>query len=139
MNKTEVKAIIEKEGLVAMARKDPKDVIKLVEAKYPESKVEIIMELIVGAVQGDTDVFQARKELIQDTNTSANVIEAHCKGYNMFGRNPMIHDTSAYNNVSSEESDAMGKEDIATGLRLYNACAEYVRIYNTVKLEMEEK
>lgn len=152
--------IIKKEGFdKAETKEDAKAMLTLLDNKYPDQKTEIVKHVIMnkleevakrkgiplpanalaGLLENNDEGKSARREMLNMTEACIRIISGMNKGYKVLGRNPMINDTSGYPDMSREESDRLVKEDMAMGLKLYNACAEYARIYNKVKLEEKDE
>jgi len=130
------KEIMKKEGWAkgSGTKQSPQEILDIMNEKYPDQKAEIMVEMVRILSTNARNVDQMRKEMLEHSVDAIRTLESHNKGFNILGRSPMINDKSAYS--SADNSEEMVKQDMQIGLDLYNACAEYCRIYNTAKENM---
>ena len=131
MNTLNVQEIIEKHNIIDLMMKKDKDGIMSIIEKYPEQKHELMVEML----KSGTKVLRRqtiinREKTIKELTIFIELVDKISEVTLSTRKCPMINDFSVYENVSDEENEEMVKEDMAIGVKLYNTCAKFCRVYN---------
>ena len=132
------KEIMIKEGWVPGTdgiKQSPEEMMAIMNEKYPKQKQEIIIEMIMALTNDSNVMNDIRKQMLSQAMDAIHMLDAHNAGYAKLGRSPMINDKTSYR---ADNSDELVAQDMEIGLKVYNSCAEYCRIYNAAKLEEGE-